>query len=82
MDKCRGGSSTPSYREVVVNKSKESPDSNRGNTMEGGKMGKRKQKVTRRRMAQRTKRKMTKNREQKTGNNRDCASPKLKSFLE
>eukprot|EP00253_Pinus_taeda_P026030 PITA_26030 len=39
MDGCIGGSSTPSYREVVVNKSKASPDPSRGNTMEGGKSG-------------------------------------------
>ena len=37
MDGCRGGSSTPSYREVVDNKSKTPPESSRGNTMEGGK---------------------------------------------
>ena len=37
MDGCKGGSSTPSYSEVVVNNSKTPPYSGRGNTMEGGK---------------------------------------------
>ena len=37
MDRGRGGRSTPSYREIVVNKGKTPLESGRGNTMVGGK---------------------------------------------
>ena len=37
MDECRGGSSTPFYKEVVANKGKKPLESGRGNTKEGGK---------------------------------------------
>jgi len=84
MDRGRGGSSPPSFREVVVNKTKTPPESGRGSKMEEEKLGKRTQNVTRRRRmkAQNTRRKMTKNKEQKTGNKRDGANLKLKLLPE
>lgn len=37
MDGCRGGSSTPSYKEVVTNKGKKPLELGKINTKEGGK---------------------------------------------
>ena len=84
MEGRKGGSSTPSYREVVVNKGKKPLESGRGNSMEEGENRDKETISNKEKKNDGTKDKEEneKNREQKTGNKRDCASPKLKSLLE
>jgi len=84
MNRCRGGCSTPSYKEAVAIKGKRPSEKRKGDAVGGRKIGMRNQKVPnqRRRMAQKTRKKMTKYKEQKTKIKRDNANPELKLLLE
>jgi len=68
MDGGQGGSSTPSFREVMVNKGKTPPEPGRGNKMEGGKNREEEIKCNKKKENEGTKDKEEndKNREQKT----------------